>query len=286
MALEFLDSPFFKSKSDDGFLENIKQGDHPGYLQNISEGLRDEFLGVDDFSRSLKYATQGNFLKAAKSFLAGNLELGSSALMFVPGANIFALAAKAGKLGKLGKILKFLGPLSKQEQVVARTARARGLRPKMFSSPERGLLPKELIGRNIELLNVAPTRGKLSQLVSQLPDPIRRAGRTLTPKEIGMGRGGYAGSFTRGIAQLAGLTPTAQGPLANRAYMARSAEKTPSLAARTGEKLSGRLGIPFQRSERDELAQLLPGVGGGEINPLDAAILELIMRANSPSAAY
>lgn len=297
MAIEFLDSPFFTSQSDDGFLENIKQGDYPGYLQNLGEGLRDEFLGIDDYTRAAKYAAQGNFLKAAKSFLAGNLELGSSALMFVPGANILALAAKGGKLGKLGKALKFLAPLSKEEQVVARAARARGLRPGFFSAPTPGAMPSDLIGKSIQLplFNTAPSR--FSRLAAKIPAPARRVtapiGRTVKrfkPQEIGMSRGGYAGSLVRGTSQFLGATPSSQGPLASRAYLARSGGQTPSFFARTGERMSGKLSVPLAREGRDELTQLLPGVGGGayQMTPQEQAIWEAIQMAQlySPGAAY
>lgn len=291
MALEFLDSPFFTSQSDEGFLENIKQGDYPGYLQNLGEGLRDEFAAVDDLRRFLKYAAQGDFLKASRSLSAAQFELGSSvASFFGPGVllkgltkvpKLGSMALKVGsKGGKLSKGLRVLKPLTLEEQAAARLARAGGARARFFGAP-RITPATNLVGRNIDMAAPAPARGRLSQIVRKLP---------IRPQELGMSRGGYGGSLARGVLQLAGVTPTAQGPLARRAFNITNATAPGELpviplSARVGRGLSGRLGIPFQRAERDELAQLLPGVGSpNELTPLEQALLEYLY--NSPGAAY
>jgi hypothetical protein len=55
--------------------------------------VADEALGVDDFRRSMNYAGDGNWMKAAKSLGAGALELGST---FMPAGRIARAGVTSG----------------------------------------------------------------------------------------------------------------------------------------------------------------------------------------------
>lgn len=76
------------------------------WLGDAADFVGDEFLGVDDFGRVVKYGRQGDFGKALKSLGAGALELGSTAAMFVPGGQVAALS-KIPKAAKLAKGVQF-----------------------------------------------------------------------------------------------------------------------------------------------------------------------------------
>lgn len=238
----------------DGFLDNLRQGNLRGLGQNLWEGARDEWLGLDDFSRMLRYGAQGDFGKALKSLGAGVIELGGTGLMFVPGANVAALAAKAGKAGKAGKVLNMLRPLTIDERGMARAASSRGIpRSLKKSAPELSIGP--------ELLETVGKK-KVKKLFSNFTD------------EIGYGRGGILGSLARGTGQFSGAFPAAQGPLVTGQY----GIKAPFL--------SGKLGAAYSKSERDELAQLLPFVGEPALDPYKEALRALLEEYNSPYAAY
>jgi hypothetical protein len=232
--------------ADEGFLDNLKQLDFAGLAGNVGEGLRDEFLGIDDFTRFVKYAGEGNFLKALKSLGTGALELGSTGLLVVPGANIAALAAKGGKLGKLAKLPNVLRPLSLEERLAAKGAQ--GARSLTSQAPVADVA--EMIGKNITL----PKRGRLSGMFD----------------EIGYGRGGLLGSAARGAGQLSGLLPASQGPLAR------------GVAGIRAPYLSGRLGALVGRSGRADLGELMMP----EETVQDPYLEALAALLNSPYAAY
>ncbi len=80
----------------------------PGFGSMAGDFVKNELLGVDDFTRSIKYAKQGNLKGAIKSGLTGQAELGLTAAsvvgsFFTGGATSAALigaktAAVAGKV--------------------------------------------------------------------------------------------------------------------------------------------------------------------------------------------
>jgi TP901 family phage tail tape measure protein len=79
-----------------------------GYLKTAGSFIANNFLGVDDFSSMYSHMKQGNWKAGFKSLGAGVLELGSTALMLVPGAGQVAMAAKlaniASKSVKVAKV--------------------------------------------------------------------------------------------------------------------------------------------------------------------------------------
>ncbi len=76
------------------------------WLGDAADFVGDEFLGVDDFGRVVKYGRQGDFGQALKSLGAGAFELGTTAAMFTPAAPV-AAAAKVPKLAKLAKGVQY-----------------------------------------------------------------------------------------------------------------------------------------------------------------------------------
>jgi hypothetical protein len=78
-------------KEDDGFWQNLKQGDIGGLLGNTWQAARDEYLGIDDARRAISKMREGNFLGALKSLATGGLELGTSMLPLVGQARAAAL---------------------------------------------------------------------------------------------------------------------------------------------------------------------------------------------------
>ena len=244
--------------ADEGFWDNIKQGDIGGLGQNLWEGARDEWLGIDDFKRIPGQLSRGDFLKALKSLGAGTLELGGTALMVVPGANVAALAAKGGKAGK---VLNLLRPLTLEDRLAARGAQ--GARKFRSAAPLNDI--GEMIGKQITL----PKRGKFSSMFD----------------EFGYGPGGVLGSLTRGVGQATGQLPSAQGALASGILGGRV--KAPYL--------SGKLGTLATRTGID--TQLMNPFMGGEVaavaqeNPISPQysiydILAALRQQNSPYAAY
>lgn len=238
--------------ADEGFLDNLKQLDFAGLGGNIAEGVRDEFLGIDDFARFLRYSKEGNFLKALKSLGAGALELGSTALLAVPGANVAALAAKGGKLGKLAKLPNLLRPLTMEERLVARGAQ--GAREFRKAAPIKNIDIGEMIGKQITL----PKRGKFSNMFD----------------EIGYGRGGILGSGVRGLGQYSGLLGASQGPLAGKGILGVRAPY-----------LSGKIGALAGRSGRDMFGDQLSADEVAYTDPYLEAIMAM-MQQNSPYGAY
>ena len=236
--------------ADEGFFKNLAQGDLAGLGQNIYEGARDEWLGIDDFRRALKYGSSGDFRKALKSLGAGTLELGGTALMVLPGGQLAALGAKGGKLGKAVQLLK---PLTLEQQAAARLAKAGGAKRSLFSSPALTSLD-DIIGKEIV---IKPTKeaakSKVGKTLSGLkPDMI-----------VGYGPGGIGGSLLRGLGQFTGALPAEQGLLARRAFAARNAGLTPSASARVGAALSGKLGSAATRTGVD--SAILGAAMGGEM---------------------
>lgn len=265
--------------ADEGFLTNFRQGDIGGLGQNLWEGARDEWLGIDDFGRFARYLRQGDFRKAAKSLGAGVLELGGTALMFVPGGQIAALS-KAPKAGKAVKVLELLRPLSLQERNVARLASANKLRRNLFSAAKFPEQAPNLIGQTITA--PVPRKG-ISGLLKNMSD------------EFGYGRGGILGSLARGAGQIIGQFPTSQGQLASGMFRGRVrlpyvSGKLGALAQRTGamDRLTSgaRAAIPVsdnsyarvlaqqeldQQMRMAQRRELLKGMtyGGGISNTLD-----------------
>lgn len=235
--------------ADEGFFENLKQGDLAGLAGNVWEGARDEWLGVDDFSRFLRYASEGNFAKALKSLGAGVAELGGTALMVVPGGQVAALAAKGGKLGKAGKALKFFKPLTLKEQSAIRGARALGVKPQMF--------------RGLDMVNPAIVNWSTQPGTKAAQKGFGKVLSNFRPQLVGMGPGGYAGSLARGVGQFTGVLPAEQGLLAKRAFAARQAGRPVSLGARAGELASGRLGAFATRTGID--TEIMNAALGGEM---------------------
>jgi hypothetical protein len=254
--------------SDEGFLENLRQGDIGGLGRNVWDGARDEWLGIDDFARVGKYASEGNFLKALKSLGAGVLELGGTALMFVPGGQIAALAAKGGKAGKLAKIPNVLRPLSLEERGAAKLAGRGGAKRGLSGAPKL-TDPAEMIGRQIELPK-KETISKFNKLVKSMAD------------EVGYGRGGMSGSLLRGAGQITGQLPTAQGPLARGILGGRV--RAPFLSGKLGP-LAMRTGVDTQIM--DPFLGDVPEAGKQAVQPISTADLyALLAMANSPGAAY
>lgn len=238
--------------ADEGFLENLKQGDIAGLGRNIAEGARDEWLGIDDFGRMVKYAGRGDFLKALKSLGAGTLELGGTALMFVPGGQLAALS-KVPALGKAAKGLQMLKPLTLPERLAARGAQ--GARSFRKAAPVRDVA--ELIGKEIAL---PADRSAFRRLLSSATD------------EFGYGRGGVLGSVLRGLGQATGQFPAAQGPLA--AGMLGGRIRAPFLSGKLGP-LAMRTGIDTQIME--------PFMGETPTNPQLDALMQFY--GYSPGAA-
>ena len=237
--------------AEEGFFDNLSQADLSGLAQNIKEGARDEWLGIDDFTRFLKYAKEGDFTKALKSLGTGALELGGTALMFVPGGQVAGLAAKGGKLGKAGKAFQFLKPLSLQEQSAIRGAKALGVKPQMFSG--------------VDLVNPAIVNWSTKPGTKAAQKGFGNVLAKLRPQLVGYGPGGYAGSLARGAGQLTGQFPAEQGLLAGRAFAARSAGAPISGSARVGEALSGKLGSAATRTGVD--TQIMGGFLGSAQSP-------------------
>ena len=236
--------------ADEGFLDNLKQLDFAGLGGNIAEGVRDEFLGIDDLARFLRYSKEGEFLKALKSLGAGSLELGSAALLAVPGANVAALAAKGGKLGKLAKLPNLLRPLTLQERGMAKAAYSRGI-PRSFAKgiPELSMGPQ---------LSEIASKKKFSKMFD----------------EIGYGRGGILGSGVRGLGQYSGLLGASQGRLAGKGILGVRAPY-----------LSGRIGALFGRSGRDMFGDQLSADEVAQTDPYLEAIMAM-MQQDSPYGAY
>lgn len=260
---------------DEGFFENLKQGNLGGLGRNLMEGARDEFLGIDDFNRFQKYLRQGNFLKALKSLGAGSLELGGTALMVVPGGQLAALATKGGKAGK---VLNMLRSLSLEERAAAKLANKGGAARSLKGMPKMSNV-SELIGKEIAI-SPQQTSSALRRIIAGMTD------------EVGYGRGGVLGSLTRGAGQLTGQLPTSQGRLAKRAFDLRNATPAGQIPviptyAKIGQALSGKLGTLAARTGIDTelMSPFMTDVP--QVNPYQQALAEILMRNYySPSTAY
>lgn len=238
---------------EDGFWQNLREGDLGGLGRNVWEGARDEWLGIDDFGRFVSNLREGNFLSALKSLGAGALELGGTALMFVPGGQLATLATKGGKAGKA---LNLIRPLSLAERQAAKAVGASGAKRSLFKAGEA-------------VAGGAAERKGMRRLLGGLD-------------EAGYGRGGVAGSAVRGVGQITGLLPTAQGPLARGLVGGRV--RAPFL--------SGKLTPLAQRTGVDEALMSGDMSFGGpapapfmpvQYTPLD--ILYLMSLQNSPRSA-
>ena len=274
----------FTSKEEDGFLENLKEADWGGLAQNIGEGLRDEFTGIDDYIRAVKYAAKGDFLRAAKSYYAGNIELATTLATFGVGSGALA-GAKAGlkaaqfgvkgaRAGRAARVLKSYDAAKAAK--VAGAAKKISAKRAAFSPME---LSKVLRGLTLDEQAAAKALGRAGakrNLVSRASEPIEKEAAELFAKNfdteldiarraefnlppaigtakrkigdttlrratagIGTGRGGIAGTVTRGIAVLGGA-PGSQGRLARSAARARYNKEVPSFGARIGESVSGK----------------------------------------------
>jgi hypothetical protein len=236
---------------EDGFWENIKQGDIGGFGRNLWEGARDDWFGIDDFGRVISKAREGDFLGAAKSLGTGLFEIGGTVMMVVPGGQVVALASKGGKAGKA---LNLIRPLATAERTAAKELGKQGVK--------RGLVRGG--GQAVE-------KG-----TTRVPAKFRNM-----LNEVGYGRGGVAGSAVRGLGQVSGLLPTSQGRLATGLVGGRfkapylSGKLTP-LAVRTGvdENLTGLTagGPPSDNMYRPV-----------QYTPLD--ILYMMAMQNSPRSA-
>jgi len=109
--------------------------------------VRNELLGVDDFSRVGKNLKKGNYGKAAKSAGAGVLELGSTvASLFGVGLGVKG-AMGAAKAAKLAKGVKAIGPGSRTIKAVAvrKVPKAIGSGPKAIGPAPKAVLRKPAV---------------------------------------------------------------------------------------------------------------------------------------------
>jgi hypothetical protein len=112
--------------------------------------VRNELLGVDDFSRVGKNLKKGNYGKAAKSAGAGVLELGSSiATLFGVGAGVKG-AMGAAKAAKLAKGVKAIGPGSRTIKAIAvrKVPKAIGSGPKAIGPAPKAVLRKPAVKKS------------------------------------------------------------------------------------------------------------------------------------------
>jgi hypothetical protein len=94
-------------------------------LNNAGTFVWNELLGADDFQRTFSDMGDPNvsFWDRAKSLGTGVGELGLTAALFVPGANLAAGAARAGTLGaKAAKALPFIAPATRGERAFGLSA--------------------------------------------------------------------------------------------------------------------------------------------------------------------
>lgn len=259
--------------ADKGFFENIREGDLGGLARNIAEGARDEWLGIDDFTRFAKYMGEGKFLKAAKSLGAGVFELGGSVAMVLPGGQIVGVPAKMIKGGKIAKgakvaqtagkgtgLVRNLRGLTLAEQAAQRAALKTGGKRSLLRGIETSGLKgygtaveRELIGeagRFGRKYGIQPTR-KTSGAQSVKNIAQRVSDYRLGRLPVGGSRGGIVGSTVRGIGGITGMTPAPQGPLARRAFAQRLAGKPVTAGARLGEMASGKVGMGLTRTGID-----------------------------------
>jgi hypothetical protein len=266
-----------------GFKENLERGDYSGLAQNIWEGARDEWLGIDDFNRFQKNLKKGNFGKALKSLGAGILELGGTALMFVPGGQAAAFAAKgakgasaAGKAAKAarggGRFRELVRPLNLEEQAIQRALlKDAGVKRRLVGAPRatkeqleqaaetaRNEFAEEFRKKAAKRKGSSKTSETVEDVVEDVveetakPSVVERIGQArLRSLPVGASRGGVGGSLVRGAGQFSGVLPQSAGPLAARAARARAAGEVPSLGARLGERASGRIGQLAARTGLD-----------------------------------
>jgi len=93
-------------------------------IKKVGSYVADNFLGVDDFRSMYNHFKKGEWGAGFKSLGTGVLELGGTALMFVPGAGQVAMAAKianlankATKIGKLGKVIAGINDIKSMAKV-------------------------------------------------------------------------------------------------------------------------------------------------------------------------
>jgi len=270
----------FTSSEEDGFFENLKEADWGGLAQNVAEGLRDEFTGIDDYIRAFKYAAKGDFLRAAKSYYAGNFELGTTLATFGIGSGLLAAgkgALKAGQFGVKGARAGRLGRMAQgydaaKAEKIAGAAKKISVKRAAFSPME---LSKMLRGLTLEEQAAAKALGRAGakrKLVSQADMPIEQeALKTFTkeldiakraefnlPPAIGTAKRKIGDTTLRratagigtgrgGIAgtvvrgaAMLGGAPGPQGKLARSAARARFNKEVPSFGARVGESVSGK----------------------------------------------
>lgn len=262
-----------------GFGTNLEYGDVGGLARNVWEGARDEWLGIDDFRRFAENMGKGNFLKALKSLGTGALELGGTAMMFVPGGQGVTAAVKgaktatkAGKAVKAGAkaakavegeniILRWLRPLNLSEQEMQRALLRQGVKRRAASAPAAS---KKVQDKALKAL----------RKFEDLPVAERVKGARIRNLPIGASRGGVAGSLVRGAGQYSGMLPISQGLLAGAAKSARAAGRTPGALARAGEFASGkvtpllaRTGLDTQLTKDIPVVNTVMGTGEQAITP-------------------
>ena len=97
-------------------------------LKKAGSFVGNELLGLDDFGNVIKHAKNGDWGKAAKSLGAGAFEMGTTALMLVPGVGTAAGAAiKAGAAaGKVGakQVVKQAVAKPMAQKVVSQASKA------------------------------------------------------------------------------------------------------------------------------------------------------------------
>jgi hypothetical protein len=97
-------------------------------LKKAGSFVGNELLGLDDFGNVVKHAKNGDWGKAAKSLGAGAFEMGTTALMLVPGVGTAAGAAiKAGATaGKVGakQVVKQAVAKPMAQKVVSQASKA------------------------------------------------------------------------------------------------------------------------------------------------------------------
>jgi hypothetical protein len=152
----------------EGYMDNIRQGDISGLFGNVLQTIRDE-SGVDDYVRFIKHLNQGNFGSAAKSLGTGLFETLGAATTF-GGKSLLTGAARKGAPSFLSKIplinrapgllsstvpesrlAKYLVPLSVDEQNLARAGRiGQRIQPGKLSKAQKAARSNMTLDQQLE----------------------------------------------------------------------------------------------------------------------------------------
>lgn len=186
-------------------------------LNNIGTFATNELLGVDDFQRAFGNFDRGDisFWDRLKAGATGVGELGTTASLFVPGANVVAGASKIPTLGKVaGKAAPFIFPSSKGE--IAAGAGLTGLMGLGAAAGEDNplstILPAAAGAGVLSLLGARALRGRRAATTTPpgtdiVPyvSPAARSGLSRFIPKTGRGKLGAIGALLGAPAALAGL---------------------------------------------------------------------------------